>query len=69
MITDILTEARKRGFEINNYCSDLYLYVGSDTLELIEDYEYQSNVTTFVSETDRRLMFDIPFAYTDYYKI
>ena len=52
--------------EFDTHCSDLYLYVTDETKDLINDYEFKVNVTTFKSAIDGRLMYDIPFAYEDY---
>ncbi len=48
------------------HCSDLYLYANEDTKKLLDMYEFKSNITTFISQTDNKIMFDIPFAYEDY---
>lgn len=66
---DILQEARDLGLTIDNYCSDLYIKVSPDSAELIERYEFKQNVTTFWSEiAGEGRYYDVPFAYTDYYK-
>ena len=54
--------------EIRYHESDLYLKVTPVSLALIDKYEFRSNVTRFTSQIDRRLWFEIPFAYDPYWK-
>ena len=68
MITNFFEEVKKRGIYHDNHCSDLYVYITEETTEMVKDYEYECNVTEFRSQTDGKMMYDIPFAYTDYYK-
>ena len=67
MIRDMLQVIRDKGIKHSNYCSDLFIYVTEETTRLVNDYQYKCNVTTFISETDGKLMYEIPFAYWDYY--
>ena len=68
MITNFLEEVQKRGIFYDNHCSDLYVYVTEETKEMVKDYKYECNVTEFRSQTDEKMMYDVPFAYTDYRK-
>lgn len=52
-----------RGIEWDNHCSDLYIPVNDKTRELINDYEFKCNVTTFKSAIDGSEWYDIPFSY------
>ena len=42
---------------------DLYLKVTPVSQQLIKDYEFKENVTTFVDQIDHVRWYDIPFAY------
>ena len=68
MITEFYEEVKKRGIFYDNHCSDLYVYVTNYTTEIVKDYEYECNVTEFRNQIDGKMMYEIPFAYTDYYK-
>ena len=50
----------------DTHCSDLYLEVDDITKMLINTYEFKSNSSTFKSETDNKIMYDIPFAFPYY---
>ena len=62
-IMEKLMEARQ---EISSHYSDLYTPVNEVTREIVDNYESKQNVTTFKSQIDGRLWFDIPFAYLDF---
>lgn len=47
----------------DHHCSDLYLFVNELTKKLVDKYEHKVSVTTFKSQTDGEMMYDIPFAY------
>lgn len=54
--------------EIGNWCSDLHVLKNATSEKFINEYEFKNNVTTFRSEIDNLIWYDIPFAYTEYYK-
>lgn len=66
MITDIFAEVKAKGIPWGHHCSDLYIPVTPETTELVNDYEFKGNVTTFKSALDGERWYDIPFAYTPY---
>lgn len=51
------------GQECHNHESDLYVYVNEVTTKIVNEYKFRSNVTTFKSQTDGKMMYDIPFAF------
>lgn len=51
----------------NSFGSDLYLRVTSESRKLIDQYDFESNVTTFIDQIEGRLWYDVPFAFP--YKI
>lgn len=54
--------------EIGHHESDLYIKVSPESRKLVDNYEFKSNVQTFVSAiAPHVLWFDIPFAYTPYW--
>lgn len=55
-----MLEAKQETF---NHESDLYVYVNSVTKQIVNNYQFKCNVTTFTSKVDGKLMYEIPFAY------
>jgi len=53
--------------ELGNWCSDLHVLKNSISTKFINAYEFKMNVTTFRSEIDGLIWYDIPFAYTEYH--
>lgn len=51
--------------QIDHHDTDLYLMVTTTSTELLQEYDFKGNVTTFVSAIPPYLLwYDIPFAYT-----
>jgi lipopolysaccharide biosynthesis regulator YciM len=63
-----LAKAEMQPDEIGTHCSDLYLLKNSVSEKLVSQYEFRCNVTTFRSQIDGKIWFDIPFAYYPYFK-
>ena len=61
------SEIQKLNCEIGNYCSDLHIPVNNSTMNLISQFEFKSNVTTFTNQINGKLYCDIPFLYNEYY--
>ena len=52
------------GVEMDHYESDLYVVCTKETTELLKDlYDRENYITLYRSEKDRRLWYEIPFAY------
>ena len=56
------------GIEHDHHESDLYVPVTTQTKELVNNYEYGMMVTTFKSEIDGNMWYDIPFEYIPYWE-
>ena len=56
------------GVKIDHHESDLYIPVTAQTRALIATYEYRCNVVTFVSQIDKALWYDVPFAYLPFWE-
>jgi hypothetical protein len=54
------------GIEIHGHYSDLYVEVTRETAKIVEEYRFKNNVSTFRSQIDGKLMFDIPLASDDF---
>jgi len=67
-IREQLLELGMKQGEIDNHCSDLYVLKNFISDKFVSEYEFKSIVTTFRSELDKKLWYEIPFAYTEYYK-
>ena len=50
--------------DIDNHEIDLYLRVNPISRKLVAEYEFKSQVKTFIDNIDHKLWYDIPFAYT-----
>lgn len=59
----IYDQLKETGCEINNHESDLYVPVNDSTKALVEQYEHKSNVSSFISQIDGKLWYDVPFAF------
>jgi hypothetical protein len=59
----IFEQVKELNIPYDSHATDLYVPVNDATRELIKGYEYRTNVTTFVSQIDKKLWFEIPFAY------
>jgi hypothetical protein len=53
--------------EISHHQSDLYLKVNGVSETLVSNYMYKSSVKRFISQIDKTLWFDIPFAYDPFW--
>jgi len=58
---------KAKGVEIDHHESDLYIPVNDTTRALVKEYDCTGNVTTFVSNVDGKLWYDIPFAYQPFW--
>ena len=56
------------GEEIAHHESDLYLKKNEVSTNLLSSYQFRYNVRTFVSNIDRTVWFDIPFAYDPFWE-
>jgi len=64
----IYAQVIERGIQHSQHESDLYLPVNTETMALIKDYRFRSNVTTFRSNIDGKLWYDVPFAYLPFWE-
>lgn len=65
---DIYTECVKRGIEVDNHESDLYVPVNEVTEELVSGYEFKSNVSKFFNQVTKTVYFEIPFAFLPFWE-
>jgi hypothetical protein len=52
---------------IDHHESDLYVPVNDRTTAIVNGYEFKGNVTTFISNVDKKPWYDIPFAYAPWW--
>jgi hypothetical protein len=64
----IYAQVVEQEMQHSSHASDLYVPVNPQTMALVKDYRFRSNVTTFVSQIDRKLWYDIPFAYMPFWE-
>ena len=63
-----LETIKKKGIPFSNHQSDLYIPVTDETRELISQYEFKQNVSTFKNRVEGGHWYDIPFAYEPYWE-
>ena len=64
----IYKEILALGVPIDSHESDLYVKDTPEVRELLNEYQYQSNVTEFTNEIDGAHWLDIPFAYEPWWR-
>ena len=60
--------AVEAGCELSHHESDLYLKKTDESQKLVDNYEFKQNVTTFHSDIDHSVWFDVPFAYDPFWE-
>ncbi|PGK51929.1 hypothetical protein CN918_29495 [Priestia megaterium] len=58
-----LLAAGMKESEVDTHSSDLYVLKNDISTAFIENYEFKNNVTTFKSQIDGLIWYDIPFGY------
>lgn len=56
--------------EIDNHYSDLYVLKNETSTKFVNELvdDFKRNVTTFVSQIDKKIWYDMPFMYVEYYE-
>jgi len=55
------------GVPISHHFSDLYVPMTVETMRIIDEYEFKTNVRTFTNQVVGGTWYDIPFAYEPYW--
>lgn len=63
---DIYKELKKAGCEIDNHCSDLYVKKTDKSTAIVN--RYTGTVSTFVSNTDKTIWYELPFQFTPWWE-
>ncbi len=63
----IYEQLKNAGIPLDNHESDLYALKTDVSTQIIEQYEFKSNVITFTSQIDGKIWYDIPFNYDPYW--
>jgi hypothetical protein len=66
--SSIFEQVKASGIPYHNHQSDLYIPVNETTKEMVKNYKFKNNVTTFVNQVEGGLWYDIPFAYSPYWE-
>lgn len=53
--------------EISSHCSDLYVVKNAISEQYIQNYTFRESVSSFISQVDGEIWYDIPFGYWDEY--
>jgi len=59
----LFSKVKRLGIPYDHHETDLYIPVTRETRELLSGYKHKQNVTTFQSEVEGSMWFDIPFGY------
>lgn len=62
-----LLEAGVTEEQIDTHESDLYVLKNDISMAWLESYEFKASVTTFRSQIDNQIWYDIPFGYANEY--
>jgi hypothetical protein len=54
--------------KISNWQSDLYVEVNVKSKEIVDNYKFTNNVTTFISAIEKTPWYCIPFAYDPWWE-
>ena len=65
---NIYEEMIKLGVQHAHHESDLYVPVNDATTKLVNQYEFKQNVKMFTCNIDKKLWYDIPFAYMPFWE-
>jgi hypothetical protein len=65
---DIYEEAKKLGIPMDHHESDLYLLKTPESKKLVAQIENRSTISTFTSPIDKKVWYDIAFAYTPFWE-
>ena len=63
----LYSELKEAGIQVDNHESDLYVKVSPESTTIIKKYKFRM-ITTFKSQIDNTLWYDIPFAYTPWWE-
>lgn len=63
-----LKAAGVREEDMDNHESDLYVKKTSISTKVINNYEFKKSVTQFRSQIDKKIWYDIPFAYDPFWE-
>ena len=63
MLSNIYDELKAKGIPLDNHESDLYALKTPESEAIIKAWDFPHNVTTFKSQIDGNIWYDIPFAF------
>ena len=59
----------EEGVEISSWQSDLYFPINDLTLKILQRYPLECSLAkTFLSKTNGKMMYEVPFAYLPYWR-
>jgi hypothetical protein len=67
MSKSIYEQMKDAGVETASHESDLYVPYNKVTQAIVADYEFKANATTFSSDDNTGVWYDIPFSYDPWY--
>ncbi len=56
-------ELKEAGVKLDHHCCDLYALKCPESTAIIARYRFKTNVTTFISQLDGQVWYEIPFAF------
>ena len=67
MKSTIYEELKGAGIQLDSHESDLYALKTAESERIVKAWDYCCNVTTFKSQIDGKIWYDIPFAYKPFW--
>lgn len=64
----IYEQLKALNIPMDHHESDLHVPVTPETRKIVNAYEFRSIVTTFISNTEKTLWYNIPFAYMPFWE-
>jgi len=65
---DIYRQLKEANIKLDHHNSDLYVIKCPESEAIIEKYKFKNNVTTFISQIDGKVWYEIPFAFMPYWE-
>jgi len=65
---DIYEQLKNANIPLDHHESDLYAKVTPESQKILTTYKYRAQVTTFKSQIDNELWYNIPFAFTPFWE-
>jgi len=66
-MTTLYQEIKEAGIKHDNHASDLYILASVEVKRILKRRDWKPWPSTFVSEIDKKIYYDVPFAFDPYW--